>query len=616
MSNKVALVSMPWASLRAGSIALGILKRVLRRSRISADIYYLNLLLAKRMNLHDYDTISQMHLIGDWLFSQHLFGEYGSRELNNSYFDVTGDNANGAKQWVASVPINLPAISKEIIPRFLDECFESVDWSQYSIVGFTSVFVQNVSSLLLSQRIKDRFPDIKIVLGGANVEGPMGLETLRAFEWIDYVVDGEAEENFPHLVRNIFSKKLYESVPGVSFRQANQIVCHQGRPPMTRMNRVPIPDYSDFFRQLEDSGLASRVPFTDVMFESARGCWWGEKSHCTFCGLNGQSMKFRSKSPRRVLREVFFQSRKYQRLDFEAVDNILDWRFFSNLLPQLAQKKTDMHFFFEVKSNLSKAQVNTLQEAGIRSIQPGIESLHTEVLTLMRKGVTAIQNIQLLKWCAEKEIDVVWNLLYGFPGENADHYRQILNTMTLIYHYQPPETVNRLMVQRFSPYFFDPDRLGIRNLKPLEFYSYIYPDSVKLSEIAYSFDYCLPHHQQDPETYIGPVRERMHRWKQSFSEKKTFFRFRKGKNFIELLDNRPLPNEDRSIRRTLLNDLKSIIFEFCDPAKSLREIYEHVKVRCMPKVQESDVMQILEEFVQRGFMYQEGKRYLNLALPA
>lgn len=616
MNNAVALVSMPWASIRSGSIALGILKRILRRSGISADIHYLNLRLARRMNLHDYESISNLHLIGDWLFSQHLFGEYGSRQLKNGYFDITRDSRNGAREWIESVPINLPEISREVIPPFLEECLDSVQWNRYSVVGFTSVFVQHVSSLLLARKIKERFPDIKIVLGGANVEEAMGVETLKAFQWIDYVVDGEAEQNFPALVRNILSKKFYEPIPGISFRQGNEIVCHKERPSLTNLNRTPIPDYSDYFQQLENFGLAQKIPYTDVLFESARGCWWGAKQHCTFCGLNGQSMKFRVKSARRVLREILFQSKRYQRLDFEAVDNILNWRFFSDLLPQLADKKIGVHFFYEVKSNLNRQQVAMLKASEIRSIQPGIESLDTEILKLMRKGVTAMQNIQLLKWCLEKGIHVVWNLLYGFPGESRNYYDAILKTIFLVQHFQPPTGVARVAVHRFSPYFFDSDRFGITDIKPTGFYSYIYPNSVNLHDIAYQFEYSLPESQEDPEHYIGPVRQAVLRWKRIFAEKKTFFRFRKGPGFMELLDNRPLPTEEFIMRRTLLTGMESIIFEFCEPSKSFKEIYEHARANSAQPDVEEEVLRILEDFARRGFVYQEGNRYLNLALPA
>ena len=40
-----------------------------------------------------------------------------------------------------------------------------------------------------------------------------------------------------------------------------------------------------------------------MVMETARGCWWDAKHHCTFCGLNGEFMGFRSKSPLRALAE-------------------------------------------------------------------------------------------------------------------------------------------------------------------------------------------------------------------------------------------------------------------------------------------------------------------------
>src|SRR5262249_14811748 len=157
---------------------------------------------------------------------------------------------------------------------------------KYAVVGFTSVFTQHLASLLLAQKIKQLHPQIKIVFGGANVEGVMGQEALRSFDWIDYVVDGEAEESFPVLVKNILAGQFYDPIAGVSFRNGDEVYLSSERPRMTQLNKVPIPDYSDFFREVEATGLKNRFqPY--LMFESARGCWWGEKAHCVFCGLNG-----------------------------------------------------------------------------------------------------------------------------------------------------------------------------------------------------------------------------------------------------------------------------------------------------------------------------------------
>src|SRR5438105_1856510 len=89
---RVALINMPWNSVNRGSIALGILKRALRRIKIPADIFYFNMRFAGRMSLPVYEKLSERNLIGDWLFSQYLFGRYGTGELPNSYEDIVADS--------------------------------------------------------------------------------------------------------------------------------------------------------------------------------------------------------------------------------------------------------------------------------------------------------------------------------------------------------------------------------------------------------------------------------------------------------------------------------------------------------------------------------------------
>jgi hypothetical protein len=82
--------------------------------------------------------------------------------------------------------------------------------------------------------------------------------------------------------------------------------------------------------------------------------------------------------------------------------------------------------FYEVKANLSHQQLELLARAGVRWVQPGIESLHTEVLRLMDKGVAGWQNIQLLKWTAELVHDAELNdLAYFFT---TDPSRRTLDT--------------------------------------------------------------------------------------------------------------------------------------------------------------------------------------------
>ena len=127
-------------------------------------------------------------------------------------------------------------------------------------------------------------------------------------------------------------------------------------------------------------------------------------------------MRFRSKSAERASTELRSLVRQRPNLPVSVVDNIIDYRYFRDFIPQLAASELDVDLFYEVKANLRKTQLEELRDAGIRRLQPGIESLSDHVLKLMNKGVRSLQNIQLLKWCKELGLEVHWNLLWGFPG--------------------------------------------------------------------------------------------------------------------------------------------------------------------------------------------------------
>ena len=210
--------------------------------------------------------------------------------------------------------------------------------------------------------------------------------------------------------------------------------------------------------------------------------------HCTFCGLNGGRMRFRSKSPARVLAELDSLRARHPGLVIGAVDNILDMSYFATLLPALVAARGDMRLFYEVKANLRKDHVRMLRDAGVRDIQPGIESLADGVLRLMRKGVSALQNIQLLKWCAELGVRPVWNVLWGLPGEDPDEYERMAALVPLLTHLPPPSNAGPVRIDRFSPLFEDPDAHGVGEVEPVEAYRHLYPfPAESVARLAYYF---------------------------------------------------------------------------------------------------------------------------------
>src|SRR5205823_5236271 len=128
--------------------------------------------------------------------------------------------------------------------------------------------------------------------------------------------------------------------------------------------------------------------------------------------------------------------------------------------------------------------------AGVKQLQPGIESLSTPILRLMDKGVTGLQNVRLLKWCEEIGIRLDWNFLYGFPGEDPAEYEQLSDLVPSLMHLRPPSGLGRIRLDRFSPYFDQPDANGMVNVRASAAYRHIYPlKPTELDRLAYFFAY-------------------------------------------------------------------------------------------------------------------------------
>jgi ribosomal peptide maturation radical SAM protein 1 len=397
--------------------------------------------------------------------------------------------------------------ARESAATFIEQCFASVDWSRYAVVGFTSSFQQTMASLALARRIKRAHPHILIVFGGANCQDEMGIELHRQYKFIDAVCLGEGERAFPELVRRHLAGEALEGIPGMVVRRDGATVV----PPATRdptfaLDALPYPDFDDFFAQ-RAAIPATRSFAPAVVFETARGCWWGAKHHCTFCGLNGVTMAYRSKSQRRAFEELDYLVRRYNCRDVANADNILDMAYFQDFVPRLAASDLDLLIYYETKANLKPEQIAALARAGIRKIQAGIETLSTELLQRMRKGSTRLQNVQTMKLAAEQGVYVEWLALHGFPGETASQYDSIASLIPKLRHLQPPAAFLRARADRFSPYFTAPKSFGVA-LEPLPAYQYIFPfapDVVR--RLAYHFEMRSTELDRSPQYAAGAARE-------------------------------------------------------------------------------------------------------------
>jgi ribosomal peptide maturation radical SAM protein 1 len=609
---QVALVNMPFSFSKYPSIQLGTLSALLKSKNIPVDCHHLNVRFAHKIGVHLYEMICEKRaLFGEWIFSYLLFRDNPKRVEYPRLFKPVFEQIAKESGCPASF---FEDMASRTAPQFLTWALTAVDWGQYKIVGFTSTFDQNVASLTMAKLIKDLYPEVTIVFGGANYDGEMGLEYFRAFSFIDHVVVGEGEEAFPELVRYLLAGKVGTIPNGVTCREGASVSFTPNHSLFSDFAKTGPPDYDDYYHLLAELGDSAQGLNRVLLYEGSRGCWWGEKHHCTFCGLNAQSMKFRAKSSEQAAREMGYLSSRYDTTRFRLVDNIIDMKYIENLFGRFAADHCDLDVFIETKSNLQKSQIRMLAAGGVKCMQPGLESLSLNQLQAMDKGVTPMQNIICLKWCSYYHVAVSWNILLGFPGETNEDYRRQIDLIPSLFHLPPPEGTGKFWLQRFSPYYTKPHEYGVRITGPWTAYEHVYDArQVDVGKIAYDFEYELENWNVDQQVYQELV-DLVQEWRRiAGSSDRPFLYYSKAMDYVTVYDGR---SPKASMRRRYEWPAAGIIEVCNEAAKSKDQISALLAHR--PErgaILDGAIDQVLGALTDARILYEERGKYFTLAIP-
>jgi ribosomal peptide maturation radical SAM protein 1 len=472
-SARLLVIVPPFASPDRPSIGAHIVAQVAEDSGYAAEILYANLSFAALVGTADYSRLCHTptgHLLGERIFARAYYGHAASPVL-------TEEAAEALRQAMRVSGLDL-AVLQRAAESWAEFYARRLAGLAAEIIGFTSTFEQTLASLALIRRIKQLAPDKRLILGGANVDGPMADAVAALWPEIDHVFSGESEASVRDFLGSLAAG---EEPPRICRGTVNNA-----------LDALPPPDYASYAAQLAQTISSERVDDglrpQDIWlpYESSRGCWWGAKHHCTFCGLNALGMGYRAKHPAKVAAELAMLARSQSGARIMMVDNIMPFSYFSTLLPQLAHGPP-LDIFYEQKANLSFEKMKLLAEAGVNRIQPGIESLDSGVLALMRKGTNLRTNLRCLRYARAMKIDLAWNLIVDFPHEQDAAYEGMLALIPHIVHLQPPGGISALSIERFSPYFDESEAFGISNLRPIDAYGEAHPGLSDAAGIAYHF---------------------------------------------------------------------------------------------------------------------------------
>jgi ribosomal peptide maturation radical SAM protein 1 len=608
---KVLLVSMPFAALSAPSTALSILKGQLAQRGVECHIAYPGLAFADIIGDETYELIAERLpaglLAGEWVFASCLFS--AASQDGDSYFRTVARCLRASEKGALEH-------ARRAASEFLDAQLGKMPWSEYDVVGFTSSCEQNVASLAMARRVKQRHPETTVVFGGANWEGTMGVAQLERFRFVDIAFLGEADTTLPLVVDRLASRAKTAAspladVPGIAYRDGPGVQETAGEGLVRDLASLATPDFSDFFRAFEAAATRRDSCTVHLWLQGSRGCWWAEHHPCRFCGLNGGRRPYRALPPERLLDDILGTVRRWPGHRVDLSDTVVSAALLDEVVPRLAAQPLGVPLSLEVRPELRRDQVRGIAEAR-GEIQIGIESLSEDVLRLMGKGSHVLECLRLLKWCRAEGLPCSWNLLFDIPGESDEHLMEMARLIPALHCLPAPTICIPMQLDRFSPFFDQAEVYGIEDVRPAEAYAHIYPWSEEdLLQVAYTFDF-----RRDRSllrrAHIRRLEDEVRLWQQEDGQVKLAFR-RDGR-VAEVVEMRT-GAEDRVVA---LDELDALLYAACDDIGLFGELVRRATRHLadgpgLPAGADVLVASRLRHLVDERVLVQADERYLSLA---
>lgn len=528
-SPRVLLVSPPWNPANEPSLGLAILRSALDEQGIECRVRHLNLFALEILRSRSYWALARVYALNDFLFSGVLDPEVTPgqlRILRQKCEELTSEGYVDKSRFggIDGTIEQLLLLRSQVIPRWIDRHVEQMLAWGPSLIGFTCMFDQTIASAAIALRARARGGTSLIALGGYAVRPPTAQTVLRAFPWIDSVCVGEGEPVIGPLARASAEPGAdLSSVPSLLYRAEGGQITQSRAAGLVRMDDVPVPNFDDYFADVREAEKSAnvRIPVDRLPIENSRGCWWGAVHHCVFCGIHDNDLAYRQRSPHRVLSTLRELSERYGGRGFRFADYILPAEYYQTLLPDLISMGAPYELKCEIKANVDEAKMRKLAEAGFREVQPGIESFADSALTGMDKGVSSVQNVQLLLLARKHGLVIHYNLLYGFPDDDYDEYLAMVDSLPRLRHLDPPSARMRVQVTRYAPLQANPPRFGIpaarheRSYRLIFSEPYLAESGFELDDYSYMFE-----HPFEPAPRLARLYRRIDKicddWKKSY----------------------------------------------------------------------------------------------------
>ncbi|MBU7048087.1 MAG: radical SAM protein [Theionarchaea archaeon] len=431
MNLSIILNCTPPYDLPIPNPALGYLKGFLRTREISVKNVYWNLILASHISkfqkvLEKFIKNSDFLCIYPTLYicRQLLKGSSLEKTTPLDLFYSSVYSQEEITEMVYSV--------QDCIDRYIRQN----NLHEVTLAGFTFKTYQWLMGYYIIQRLKELNPDIRIVIGGI-VNKEQAVKFMQIFNQMDFAIYGEGEYPLYYLVKAVEEGTDLNNVPAMIFREGNRVFATKVVQEYPPLDEYPFADHSDYIFSLKKyishqafSGYVRTFGrYTSHQFPvfipiwGSRSCSW---KRCKFCMLN-EEYSYRARSPKNIVEEIEYQSRKYNIDSFIFIDTELSGNLkrlktlLKLLLKSSMNREKKYHFFAELSPIFVDSETaENMQLIPFAEIQIGFEGMTDVLLEKMEKRHRFAHNIQALKFGNLHGLYMTGlNVIQGIPPETT-----------------------------------------------------------------------------------------------------------------------------------------------------------------------------------------------------
>ena len=312
---------------------------------------------------------------------------------------------------------NLPRLGPIILGTILSQAghhvsvileeTQGLDWELIwtsDLVAISTITATAPKAYSIADKL--RAGGMPVVLGGIH---PTYLPD-EAIKHADWVLRGEADETITPFIQAVEDGRGFDKVPGLTWRQGDEIIHNQAAPFISDLDRLPAPDLSLLQEHTTTVDQKRIIPI-----QTSRGCPYD----CAFCSVTGMfGRKYRFRSTSAVMAELRSQDLSGNHVFFYDDNFTANPRRTKDLLRAMIAAGMTPSWATQVHIDCARDPelLNLMERSNCNILYIGLESINPRTLKEFNKRQSVEQMERALAAIHERGINT--HGMFVFGGDN------------------------------------------------------------------------------------------------------------------------------------------------------------------------------------------------------